>query len=160
MNLYVKNRPITSLKDHNCFGCGALNQSGLHLHFYRLADDSGIWAPFTPTAAFEGYGGIIHGGIVCTLLDEIMAWALYARSAWAVTARMQTSFRQPVRIGEDVILTARIARDRGRVFEVHGQVLRASDQAVLAESDGVFMRVPEAQAAEWNERYLTQGSFE
>lgn len=160
MNLYVKDHPVTSLNDHNCFGCGVLNPAGLHLQFYRLADESGIWAPFTPTRAYEGYGGIIHGGIVCTLLDEIMAWSLYARSAWAVTARMQTSFRKPVQVGEDVILTGRIVRDRGRLFEVRGEVLRASDHVLLAQAEGTFMRVPESQAAEWNERYLTQGAYE
>lgn len=151
---YDTDTPIQVLNEHNCFGCGALNPSGLHLHFYAR-DDGGVWAPFMPAAAFEGYGGMIHGGIISTLLDEIMAWSLYCHSIWAVTATMTTRFRRPVEVGVPVRLVGRLERDRGRILDVRGEVRRESDDVLLAEASASFMRVPESQAADWKERYLT-----
>lgn len=156
MTDFPTDRPLRPLADHNCFGCGQLNPSGLHLQFFQLADDSGVWAPWMPTTAFEGYGGMIHGGIICTLLDEIMAWTLYRREIWAVTAKMETQFRHPVLVGEEARLVGRIERDRGRVLQMHGQIFQVSDGALLAEAHATFMRVPESQAAAWNERYQTR----
>ncbi len=62
--------------DHGCFGCGRLNLHGLRLRFVQEGD--GVRAPFTPRLVDEGYGGVVHGGIVATLLDEAMAWACSA----------------------------------------------------------------------------------
>lgn len=152
---YDTSRPVRALDEHNCFGCGTLNDAGLHLRFYEMAGEEGVWAPFTPTAAFEGYGGMIHGGIVSTMLDEIMAWSLYRTGTWAVTATMSTRFRKPVEVGVPVRLVGWSVRDRGRLIEVRGEVRRASDELLLAEATATFMRVPEAQAAAWDARYLT-----
>lgn len=152
---YDTSRPIRALEAHNCFGCGSLNAHGLRLQFYELPGEAGVWAPFTPTAAFEGYGGMIHGGIVSTLLDEVMAWSLYRTGTWAVTATMSTRFRQPVEVGSPVHLVGMPVQNRGRLIDVRGEVRRASDDVLLAESTARFMRVPEAQAAAWNARYLT-----
>lgn len=153
MTDYPTDHPIRALKDHNCFGCGALNPIGLHLQFYALADGAGVWAPWMPTQAYEGYGGMIHGGIISTMMDEILAWSLYARETWAVTARLNTTYRQPVRVGEPVRLIGRIVRDRGRVIELHGEIHREADDALLAEAEATFMRVPADQAERWNQQY-------
>jgi acyl-coenzyme A thioesterase PaaI-like protein len=155
VTVYRTDHPVRPLIDHNCFGCGALNPIGLHLRFYALDDGEGVWAPWMPTSEYEGYGGMIHGGIISTLMDEILAWSLYARDTWAVTARLNTTFRKPVRIGESVRLVGRIVRDRGRLIELHGEIRRESDDALLAESEATFMRVPPEQAERWNRQYLT-----
>ena len=146
---------VNWVNDHHCFGCGRLNEHGLQLTFYRNEDGNGVWAPFTPTAAFEGYGGIIHGGIICTLLDEVMAWSLYRQQTWAVTGQLNTRFRKPVEVGVPVRLVGRLEEHRGRLLQVRGELRRESDDVLLAESSGTFMRVPDAQAAEWTERYMT-----
>lgn len=147
--------PITLVNDHHCFGCGQLNLHGLQLTFYENEDGNGVWAPFTPTEAFEGYGGIVHGGIVCTILDEVMAWSLYREQTWAVTSHLATRFRKPLVVREPIRAIGRIVKDRGRVIDMQGEIRRASDNVVLAEATAVFFRVPEAQVAEWNERYLS-----
>lgn len=151
---FLEEQPIRAVNDHNCFGCGALNPAGLHLQFYATDEPDTIWAPWLPTAAFEGYGGMIHGGIICTLLDEIMTWSLYSRSMWAVTAKMQTSFRKPVVVGQPVRLIGKVVRVRGRILEVHGEIRAEADDTLLAEAEATFIRVPESQAEEWTERYL------
>lgn len=146
--------PINVTNDHHCFGCGRLNAHGLQLTFYPQEDGSGVWAPFTPTADFEGYEGVVHGGIVCTILDEVMAWSLYRQQTWAVTGQLTTRFRKPVRVGEPVRAIGTIVRDRGRIIEMRGELRREADGTLLAEASGTFVRVPEAQAAAWTERYL------
>lgn len=150
--------PINIQNDHHCFGCGKLNHHGLQLSFFANPDGNGVWAPFTPTPAFEGYGGIVHGGIISTILDEVMAWSLYRQQTWAVTGQLSTRFRQPMLVGEPVRAIGQIVRDRGRVIEMRAEIRRESDDALLADGTATFFRVPESQAAEWNARYLDGGN--
>ncbi len=78
--------PLAVRDDHYCFGCGQMNPYGLHLHFYVNEDGDGVSAPWTPAREHEGFTGISPGGIITTVLDEVMGWALYQRDIWAVTA--------------------------------------------------------------------------
>ena len=151
---------INVVNDHHCFGCGRLNVNGLQLSFFANEKGSGVWAPFTATDAFEGYGGMVHGGIICTILDEVMAWSLYREETWAVTGQLNTRFRKPVRVGEPLRAIGQIVRDRGRIIETRGEIRREADGQMLAEATATFFRVPEAQAAEWTERYLGLGEWE
>ena len=140
--------------DHGCFGCGRLNPHGLRLRFSLVDQGAAVQAAFTPRPQDEGYGGVVHGGIVATLLDEVMAWACYARDAWVVTATIQIRYRRPVEVGTPLIALGRVARDRGRILEAAGELRRAADGALLAEATATFARVPEAQAEVWRTRYL------
>lgn len=144
---------INAADDHYCFGCGKNNPFGLHLHFYQL-DEEAIWAPFTPLREHEGYAGVIHGGIVTTVLDEVMAWSLSRRNIWAVTARMSVSFKNPVEVGMPTRAIGRVVNDRGRLIEVAGEIRRIADDLLLAEAAATFARVPESQAVAWRERYI------
>ena len=146
---------IVTRNDHFCFGCGHLNPSGLRLTFYEREDGAGVWAPWTAAREHEGYAGIVHGGIVTAVLDEIMAWTLYRQDIWAVTGKIAVTFRKPIKVGEPTRALGEVRRDRGRVTEAAGQLRRASDGLLLAEATATFLRVPEAQARAWRERYLS-----
>ncbi|MBX3072034.1 MAG: PaaI family thioesterase [Thermomicrobiales bacterium] len=146
-------RPLDVREDHNCFGCGRLNPHGLQLTFYADPDGS-VWAEWEPTPKVEGWQGIVHGGLITTVLDEVMGWALSAQRIWAVTARLDVSFRKPVEIGVPARARAWVVEDKGRRIEVAAQLLRKDDLAVLAEATGVFVRVPADKAADWENRYL------
>ena len=137
--------------DHGCFGCGALNPCGLHLAFGLHGE--GVRARFTPRRQDEGFFGVVHGGILSTMLDEAMAWAAFAEGLWAVTGRLDVRFRKPVEVGIEVVVTGRVVANHGRIVEAQGEIRRASDGALLAEGSGRFVRVPEAQAREWEGRY-------
>jgi acyl-coenzyme A thioesterase PaaI-like protein len=139
--------------DHNCFGCGKLNACGLQLEFH--ADDrGGVWAEFVPAERFEGYTGMVHGGIISTVLDEVMAWSLYRQQVWAVTAEMTVRYRAPIAVGERTRATGWEVSRRGRRIEMAGEIRRQRDGAMLATATALFIRVPEAQAAAWRARYL------
>jgi acyl-coenzyme A thioesterase PaaI-like protein len=156
-NIATTNAPINLVNEHNCFGCGTLNLHGLQLVLNHDLDGNGVWATFTPDLRFEGYGGMVHGGIISTVLDEVMAWSLYRIGAWGVTAEMNVRFRKPVRIGEETRATGRIIEDRGRVFSMGADIRRAADGVLLADATARFMRVPMEQANAWRERYESPG---
>ncbi len=145
--------PLAGYPDHHCFGCGRQNPIGLKLSFFRNPATGELWAPWTPGKDYEGFTGMAHGGIITTVLDEVMGWVLYAQGIWAVTGKLDVSFRKPVEIGVPTMATARVGRDRGRAVEIAGEIRREHDGLVLASASAVFLRVPEAQARAWQERY-------
>lgn len=141
--------------DQGCFGCGALNPCGLHLQFE--GDKGEVRALFTPRRQDEGFFGVVHGGIVSTMLDEAMAWAAFSNGLWVVTGKLEIRFRQPVVVGVEVIVSGRVMAQQGRLLDGRGEIRRSSDDELLASAQGRFVRVPEAQARDWAARYLPSG---
>jgi len=137
--------------DHWCFACGRLNEAGMHLDFDVSHDRAET--RFTPQRQHEGYDGMVHGGIVTALLDETMGWAIFHQGIWGVTARINVTFRQPVRVGEGLRIVGEVARKRSRAIETHGTVSRASDGLVLAEADATFLLMPDDRRRELERRY-------
>ena len=148
-----QNGPVGEAEDHNCFGCGRLNQHGLHLNLVPDPDGYGVRTAFVPPPRTEGYTGMVHGGIITTVLDEVMAWSLYRHGVWAVTGQLTTRYRKPIILGEATTATGFLVRDRGRAIEMRGEVRRDVDGILLADATATFIRVPESQAVEWQERY-------
>ncbi|MDP3768656.1 MAG: PaaI family thioesterase, partial [Dehalococcoidia bacterium] len=133
-----------------CFGCGSENPQGLGLRF-RI-EDGHAKADYVPPRHLQGYPGRMHGGGVATVLDEAMGWAAYAHGAWAMTARFTMRFRRPVPLDKSVTVTGRVTRDRGRVLEVRSE-LRSPDGVLLADAEGLFVRVSGVQAEELRRQY-------
>ena len=86
--------------DHRCFACGRENPAGLRLVFQP--GGRGVTAFFTPEKEFQGYKGIVHGGIISTLLDEAMAHAAIRLGHMPVTAEIQVRFRSALSVGQQV----------------------------------------------------------
>ena len=148
------NRQLEVREDHWCFGCGRQNPIGLKLTFYE--DGEHVWAPWTPKREHQGYEGIVHGGLITTVLDEVMGWAIYVRKLWAVTGSINVRFRKPVRVGDELTCRAWVASVTGRKVDVRAQLIRESDGQVLADGTAIFVRVSEEQASEWQGRYFDQ----
>lgn len=146
-------RSAAIVNPHHCFGCGELNRHGLQLRFTPDPDGNGVSTQFCPSPRVEGYPGVVHGGILTTVLDEVMAWSLYRHEIWAATGALTTRYRQPVRIGETTQAVGYMLRDRRRVLEMRGEIRRLADGAVLAEATATFVRVSEEQAIAWQRRY-------
>lgn len=113
-------RPAALANPHHCFACGEFNEHGLHLQFTPDPEGNGVIALFSPAPHVEGYTGVVHGGIITTVLDEVMAWSLYRHDIWAVTGALTTRYRQPIRIGEATRATGYLIRDRRRALEMRG----------------------------------------
>lgn len=136
---------------HNCFACGSLNAHGLQLALH--ADGERCWTELALDRRFEGWDGIAHGGIICTLLDEVMAWALIDHDTWGVTARMTVEFRRPVEVGIPIRAEGRVVEARRRVFRTAGVILDPATGLELARADGTYVAAPEERKRELKERY-------
>jgi acyl-coenzyme A thioesterase PaaI-like protein len=140
--------------DHGCFGCGDDNPIGLHLRFESDAD--GVRASFVPGPDHQGFGGIVHGGIISTILDEAMAWATAHAGYWAMTGDMRVRFRRPLEIGESTVVAARVSGARGRLVTTIGELVLESDGSPVATATATFVKVaPELEAA-WKAQYLRE----
>ena len=123
-----------------CFACGPKNPFGLKLSF-REQDDTYI-SEFTGQKQHQGYDGIMHGGIVSTLLDEIMARYIYAKGLTAVTARLEVRYLKPTPIGVPLLIKGRITKSRGRIYETAGSI-ELPDGTITAEGSAkVFVTDP------------------
>lgn len=134
----------------DCFGCGPDNPHGLQLRF-RLQDGIAV-ARFDPTATYQGYPGVLHGGLVATLLDEAMSWALILQDVWAQTARMEIRYRRNAPADRPLLTSGRVTRDRGRSLVVKG-TLTGDDGTLYAEAEGLFFRLPGRVRADLRRRY-------
>jgi uncharacterized protein (TIGR00369 family) len=122
----------------SCFACGTDNARGLHLQF-RLQEDVGMVAEWTPDSDLEGYQGIVHGGIVSTVLDEAMAKIVAAKEGKALTAEMRVRFRRQVASGQMVHIRGWIDSHTKRTINTEAE-LTANDGTELAHAWGVFLR--------------------
>ena len=119
-----------------CFACGAANPIGLGLVFSRVGEE--VWAEFTPTPWHQGYEGLIHGGIIATLLDEAMAHALLAQGIQGVTARLAVRFIAPLATGVRVRVRGWIEANRRRLVEARSEIIPAEGGKPIAEAEALF----------------------
>lgn len=136
---------------HHCFACGELNEHGLHLVIHT--DPDGSWIETTLAPAFQGWDSVAHGGIVATILDEVMAWSVIGRGTWGVTARLSVAFRRPIPTGRAIRAEGRVIEMHRRAIRTGGTVLDALTGEVLATAEGTFMALPPSQLEGLKARY-------
>ncbi len=122
---------------HQCFACGPENPIGLRLRFVQ--DGGRVRAEFTPGPQYQGYEGVLHGGIVAAALDDAMANLFHMRGQETLTARLEVRFRREAPIGARLIVTAAVVEERGRVFSAEA-ALELPDGTRLADGLGTFVR--------------------
>lgn len=87
---------------YNCFGCSPANKTGLHLEFWL--DGEELVAEWLPQKSYEGWTGVLHGGIQATLMDEAAAWlVMVTRDTASVTASMNVNYHKPVFIADNPV---------------------------------------------------------
>lgn len=122
-----------------CIVCGRADQCGLGLRF-SLRDDGSVEASFECGERFQGYKGLIHGGVATSLLDGAMTNCLFAHDIVAVTAEMTVRFRHPIALDVPVTVRAHITRSQNPLHIVEAQILQAGQ--VKAKANGKFMEKP------------------
>jgi len=126
-----------------CFVCGAQNPSGLRLHFRR--EGEWIVADFTAEERHQGFPGVVHGGILASLLDEALSRTPLLLRRWVMTARLDLRFRRPAPVGQVLQVRATIEQARSRFYTARGAVHLAADLSVIyAEARGSFLPLPSA----------------
>ena len=136
---------------HACFACGELNAHGLQLVLH--VDGEMCWTELALRPEFQGWEGIAHGGIVATILDEVMGWALAAADAWGYTAKLSIAYKRPVPLGARIRGEGRLVERRKRLLTMTARLLDAETGDVLATADALYMAAPAAQLAELKARY-------
>jgi uncharacterized protein (TIGR00369 family) len=136
--------------DHNCFACGDTNPIGMRLHI-ELGEGEAT-TTWTPGSDFVGWEDKVHGGLLATLLDEVMAWAPSSYDSWAVTAEMQIRYRSPANPGETLTARGWVDQRRRRIYHVRGEV-RGADGRMVAEAEGRFLGASPTQKAGLKARY-------
>jgi len=120
-----------------CFACGQDNPIGLRLRFTTEGD--AVRAEFTPGPQYQGYDGVLHGGIVAAALDDAMANLFHLRGRETLTARLEIRFRREAPVGQRLVVTARLTGELRKLFTAEA-ALTLPDGTPLAEAKGMFIR--------------------
>ncbi|MBO6556552.1 MAG: PaaI family thioesterase [Pseudomonadales bacterium] len=128
--------PLRSDANH-CFVCGPSNPIGLKLTF-EIRDDV-CHSLFTPGKDHCGYDGVTHGGIVFSALDDVMANWLFLKGLKAYTAKCDIRYRDTLQIGTQVRLEGHCLRQKARLTQMKGIMIREDTDQVVAEAEAAFM---------------------
>ncbi len=141
--------PSTEAADHlndtsayqQCFACGQRNPSGLQLVFREESGE--VVCEFTPDARFQGFPGVVHGGILATLLDETLNRQATREGRWMMTARLDIRYRSAAPVGQTLRVVARTVSSRSRALTAEGEIRLVDDpQTIVATAEGTFLPVP------------------
>jgi uncharacterized protein (TIGR00369 family) len=134
-----------------CMACGKANPRGLQLELYF--GDGRVETRFRIPEYAQGFPGAAHGGILCTILDEVMAWvAIESTGRFFVTGEMNVRFLAPAVTGDEIVARGEIAEDKRRYLICRGEV-RGADGKLLAKAEGKFFPVPAEQQVAMEERW-------
>jgi acyl-coenzyme A thioesterase PaaI-like protein len=119
-------------EDSPCFGCGPSHPIGFRLAFTREEDR--VCTRFVPGAQYQGPPGVMHGGLVTALADELAAWTIIAlKGRFGFTTTIEARLSRPVRVGVEVLGTSRITRDLQRIVEVETTLSQREELAYTAK---------------------------
>ncbi len=133
---------IEKLKGYGCFACGTANPIGLNMQFYRHGD--AVCSEIILSKQYEGWENMAHGGIVSTLLDEIMSWTvMYFKKSLLVTRKMEIKYIKPVPLDTLLVVSGRLRRAvQEPKIEASGEIRNGAGN-LLVRSAGEFVMVPE-----------------
>lgn len=122
-----------------CFACGVDNPMGLQIRFELR--DGRCKGRFTPTKNHVGYENTVHGGIIYSALDDVMANVLYLQNVKAHTARCEIRYRKALEVGQSILLTGWIESEKRRLIVLKGEARTVDGDVLIADCEASFMRV-------------------
>lgn len=123
----------------NCFACGTENRDGLGLAF-EISGEHKVKAHYVVDKHYQGYPGIVQGGIVASILDSAMTNCLFACQIEAMTVRLNVQYHLPVITEESLTVEAELVRQRGRLYELEADLIQ--EGILKATASGRFMVPP------------------
>lgn len=130
-------KKLELIDDCRCFVCGKENPEGLRLDWKVEGQETS--AEYIPEPKYQGWKGILHGGIISTLLDEAMTRLASVLFGSAVTAEMTIRFVAPARIGERLFIRGEIVKDSRKIVEMKASITAAG--AVIAHATGKVIKL-------------------
>jgi len=131
------------IDDDYCFACGTLNPLGLHLKFF--SDGDRLCTRVRPGPHWQGYHGVVHGGLQSTIFDDLMSNHLFRlHHVWNTTAELSVRFKQPVPVGAELLFSTRLESQRGRLWTMGGECRLATEPEAppLSIACGRFIELP------------------
>jgi uncharacterized protein (TIGR00369 family) len=129
---------------NRCFGCGGANDAGMKLTFEQDNGKRRIVGRFVLGERYQGGGGMAHGGIIATLLDEVMGKVCRFREVRAVTAELNVEYLKPVNVENEIIVEGWETEQKGRNLFHVGEIRNLAGD-VLARAKGRFVIIGDAK---------------
>jgi len=120
-----------------CFACGKDNPIGLRIQFEY--DGRICRGEFTPNQNHLSWEDTVHGGIIYSALDDVTGNVPYMQGLKAHTARCEIRYRQPLRVGQTILLTGWTEKQKGRLMVLKGEARRKSDDVLIADCTASFL---------------------
>jgi uncharacterized protein (TIGR00369 family) len=129
---------VINWEDNPCFICGAHNAVGLHVHFTTQVESGRMHAVLQVDDTWQGFKGVVHGGVVAGLLDDAMWHALFdAHQMVSMTAELTVRYKHPVRINTRLDIYGSLTDFHRRA--AHAEAWIESEGRVLVKAAGIFM---------------------
>jgi len=146
--MYNRAMKIKQPNSKMCFICGLENPVGLHLHMYET-EPGIVVAKYTAPEHFQGYPGVLHGGIVSAIIDEIAGRSHMGSDPdnprFMFTAKLEVKYRKNVPIGKLLRIVGRAGKSKARFAEAWAGIYDAETDELLAEGNVLLINVPEEQ---------------
>jgi uncharacterized protein (TIGR00369 family) len=137
MNSPKNLRDLPSSRNHNCFGCSPTNPSGLRMRF--LTDGEAVYSRLKVPEHLCGWSNIVHGGVLTTILDEVMSWsAITLLKRIALTQGITVEFIKPVHVGSELKAEGRVRETGGKNDAVVEGVLYDASGEPCARASATF----------------------
>jgi acyl-coenzyme A thioesterase PaaI-like protein len=108
----------------HCVVCNPANSAGLRTEF-MVQEDNSVVGEFPGSAVFEGYPGLLHGGVTAALLDGAMTNCLFAHGIEALTAELKVRYREPVDVHGQIAVRASLDESHGRLHLLRAELRQA-----------------------------------
>src|SRR5574341_546081 len=142
---------MSSIKQPNsrmCFVCGMQNPVGLHLHIYETSPGV-VESTYTAPDYFQGYPGVVHGGIVGAILDELSGRAHMGSDPqtprFMFTAKLEVKYRRNVPVGKPLRIVGKAGKTKGKTAESWAGIYDVETNELLAEGNALHINVPESK---------------
>lgn len=157
-------KELPNTDTHNCFACSPINAYGLQMKFYT--DEKYVFTWLSVPSHLCGWNNLVHGGVLSTILDEIMSWtAMYKLKHITVTRNMTVEFIKPVHVGEQLRARGQVREvERQRNAEMEGAIYN-EDGDLCAKASGTFalikphvakrMDIMDAASLAWFEKVIS-----
>ena len=130
-------RPLPTLENNKCFGCSPLNPSGLQMKFF--ADEKSLFSEVAIPEHLCGWDRLVHGGVIATILDEIMSWsAITILKRFILTKSMTIDFIKPIYVGHAVTVEGMVLERKSEREASMAGFLYNAEGKLCARSKGTF----------------------
>ncbi|MEE9497214.1 MAG: PaaI family thioesterase [Desulfobacterales bacterium] len=160
----LKSDPYMQLpnnRDHSCFGCSPLNPSGLQMTFYT--NETAVYSKVTVPEHLCGWNNLVHGGVLSTILDEIMSWAtIYLLKQVPMTKSISVDFLKPVYVGNPLKAEGTVLDKKGKHEALMEGRIYNKDDVCCAKATGTFavfspavakrLRITDSESLKWFEQ--------